>query len=137
MRDIWTSLGGAVAGAAIILALAYVFVTASIPQAQAASCSNMQASWYGTESGSRTANGERFDGTSLTAASRTLPFNTRLRVTYQGKSVVVRINDRGPFHRDKHGRYDRDLDLSHAVAKALGTIPAGVATVLVCRLPSR
>lgn len=100
-------------------------------------CSQMRASWYGAESGNQTANGEHFDGTGFTAASRTLPFNTRLRVTYYGKSVAVRINDRGPFHRDKHGRYDRDLDLSHAVAKALGTIPAGVATVLVCRLPSR
>jgi len=95
------------------------------------------ASWYGAESGNRTANGEHFNGTSLTAAHRSLPFGTKLRVTYRGKSIVVRINDRGPFHRDKHGRYDRDLDLSHAVAKALGTIPAGVATVLVCRLPGR
>ena len=120
---------------AIIIAFAVSFM---LPlHAFAGECSQMRASWYGAESGSRTANGEPFNGTSITAASRTLPFGTRLRVTYQGKSVVVRINDRGPFHRDKHGRYDRDLDLSHAVAKALGTIHAGVATVLVCRLASR
>ena len=129
MRDIWTSLGGAVAGAAIILALAYVFVTASIPQAQAASCSNMVASYYGQESGNRTANGERFTGESLTAAHRSLPFGTNLRVTYQGKSVVVRINDRGPAKWTK-----RDLDLSHAAAARIGLIHAGVGTVRVCRV---
>ena len=47
----------------------------------------VQASWYGTESGNRTANGERFDGTSMTAAHRSLPFGTKLRVTYKGKSA--------------------------------------------------
>lgn len=117
-----------VAGAAIILAVAFVFLTASIPQAQAASCSTMRASWYGAESGNRTANGERFDGSSMTAAHRTLPFGTKLRVTYKGRSVVVRINDRGPYIKG------RSLDLSRAAAARIGMIGAGVATVQVCRV---
>jgi rare lipoprotein A len=86
------------------------------------------ASYYGTESGSRTANGERFTGNDLTAAHRTLPFNTKLRVTYHGKSVVVRINDRGPFIRG------RSLDLSRAAAARIGLIHAGVGKVCVERL---
>ena len=55
------------------------------------------ASYYGAESGPHTASGERFDPNAMTAAHRTLPFGTLVRVTYQGRSVVVRINDRGPF----------------------------------------
>lgn len=86
------------------------------------------ASWYGTESGNRTANGEPFDGTSMTAAHKTLPFGTKLRVTYRGKSVVVRVNDRGPFIKG------RSLDLSHAAAKRLGLIPAGVGRVCFTRI---
>jgi rare lipoprotein A len=81
------------------------------------------ASWYGAESGSRTANGEFFDGTSMTVAHRTLPFGTKLRVTYDGKSTVVRVNDRGPFVRG------RSMDLSRAVAKKIGLLPKGVAHV--------
>lgn len=87
-----------------------------------------RASYYGSESGSRTANGEHFDGRSMTAASRTLPFGTKLRVTYRGKSVVVRVNDRGPFVR---GRF---LDLSREAARKLGMIPAGVGKVCVEKL---
>lgn len=88
----------------------------------------MRASWYGTESGSRTANGEAFDGSSMTAAHKSLPFGTKLRVTYRGNSVTVRVNDRGPFIKG------RSLDLSRAAAKKLGLIPAGVANVCVERL---
>lgn len=87
-----------------------------------------RASYYGTESGNRTANGEAFDGTSMTSAHRTLPFGTKLRVTYRGKSVVVRVNDRGPY---VSGRF---LDLSKAAAARLGMIDAGVALVCVERL---
>ena len=116
------------AGAAIIaFAISWMLPL----QALAASCSNMVASYYGAESGNRTANGEHFTGNEMTAASRTLPFSTRLRVTYHGKSVVVRINDRGPYVAG------RQLDLSHAAARQIGLTHAGVATVLVCRLPSR
>ncbi len=91
-------------------------------------CEMIVASHYGTESGNRTANGERFDGSSLTAAHKTLPFGTRLRVTYRGKSVVVRINDRGPYIKG------RSLDLSTAAARKLGMVRAGVARVCAERI---
>jgi len=74
------------------------------------------ASWYGRESGSRTANGEPFPTAEPTAAHRTLPFGTRVLVTDQrtGRSVLVRINDRGPFVTG------RVVDLSPAAAAYLG-----------------
>lgn len=86
------------------------------------------ASWYGGKfHGRKTANGERFNQDGLTAAHRTLPFGTKLRVTYPktGKSVVVRVNDRGPFA----GK--RILDLSRGAAKSIGMINSGVAKVNV------
>lgn len=104
-----------------------LFVVALVAASPAlASCG--LASWYGTESGNRTANGEPFNGQSMTAAHRTLPFGTKLRVTYQGRSVVVRINDRGPYIK---GRF---LDLSKAAASKLGLIPAGVGRVCIERI---
>ena len=84
------------------------------------------ASYYGNElSGNRTANGERFDPTQLTAAHRTLPFGSMVRVTNisTGDSVVVRINDRGPF---AHGRV---IDISHAAAREIGMHRSGTARV--------
>ncbi|GIW28031.1 MAG: hypothetical protein KatS3mg070_1394 [Meiothermus sp.] len=84
------------------------------------------ASWYGARfHGRRTANGERFNKHYLTAAHRSLPFNTRVRVTNlkNGKSVVVRINDRGPYIRG------RIIDLSFAAAQMLGMHPHGVVMV--------
>src|ERR1019366_639861 len=72
------------------------------------------ASFYGNESGSKTASGQRFNQSALTAAHRSLPFGTKLRVTHGGRSVVVTVNDRGPFI---HGRV---LDLSTAAARAVG-----------------
>jgi len=84
------------------------------------------ASFYGGEhAGARTASGERFDPKALTAAHRTLPFGTRVRVTNlaNGRSVVVRINDRGPF------RKTRVLDVSRAAAAELRMIGSGVAKV--------
>lgn len=101
---------------------------ASSARAAGKSCTQMVASWYGTESGSRTANGERFDGSTLTAAHKRLPFGTRLRVSYGARSVVVRINDRGPFIAG------RDLDLARAAAERIGLVPAGVARVCVERI---
>lgn len=62
----------------------------------------------------RTASGERFNPNALTAAHRTLPFGTRVKVTHKGRSVIVRINDRGPFIRG------RTIDLSRAAARAIG-----------------
>lgn len=80
------------------------------------------ASYYGNElAGNRTASGERFDPGQLTAAHRTLPMGTRVRVTNSanGKSVVVRINDRGPFH----GK--RVIDLSKSAASRIGLVARG------------
>jgi rare lipoprotein A len=81
------------------------------------------ASFYGNESGSRTASGQRFNQGAMTAAHRSLPFGTRLRVTHGGQSVVVTINDRGPFVRG------RVLDLSTGAARAIGLTSAGVGRV--------
>jgi rare lipoprotein A len=72
------------------------------------------ASHYGNESGSRTASGQRFNQNAMTAAHRSLPFGTKLRVTHGDRSVVVTINDRGPFIRG------RVLDLSTGAARAIG-----------------
>jgi len=84
------------------------------------------ASSYGAEfQGSRTASGERFDEHALTAASRSFPIGSRLRVTNlaNGRAVVVRVNDRGPFARG------RVIDVSYAAARALGMIGRGTARV--------
>jgi rare lipoprotein A len=81
------------------------------------------ASYYGSESGSRTASGQRFNQNAMTAAHRTLPFGTKLKVTHGEHSVVVTINDRGPFIRG------RVLDLSTGAARAIGLIGAGVGRV--------
>ena len=85
------------------------------------------ASYYrnGDEGGTRTASGEAFDGRALTAAHPTLPFGTRVRVTNvaSGRSVTVRINDRGPFVPG------RVIDVSHAAAEELGMVGRGVTKV--------
>ena len=83
------------------------------------------ASYYGNESGSRTASGQRFNQNAMTAAHRSLPFGTKLRVTHGGSSVIVTINDRGPFVRG------RVLDLSTGAARAIGLTGAGVGHVTV------
>ncbi|MCJ2178867.1 septal ring lytic transglycosylase RlpA family protein [Novosphingobium album (ex Hu et al. 2023)] len=80
------------------------------------------ASYYGREfAGSRTASGARFDPAALTAAHRTLPFGTQVQVTNEatGDSVIVTINDRGPFHGN------RVIDLSRAAADEIGLTRAG------------
>jgi rare lipoprotein A len=81
------------------------------------------ASFY--SQGSRTASGEKFNPRELTAAHPTLPFGTRVRVTNvsTGRSVTVRINDRGPFIRG------RVIDVSHSAAESLGMVGRGVAKV--------
>ena len=81
------------------------------------------ASYYGNESGSRTASGQRFNQSAMTCAHRSLPFGTKLRVTHGGRSVVVTVNDRGPFIRG------RVLDLSTGAARAVGLTSAGVGRV--------
>ncbi len=81
------------------------------------------ASFYGNESGSKTASGQRFNQNAMTAAHRSLPFGTKLRVTHGSQSVVVTINDRGPFIRG------RVLDLSTGAARAIGLTSRGVGRV--------
>lgn len=81
------------------------------------------ASFYGSESGSKTASGQRFNQNALTCAHRSLPFGTKLRVTHRGQSVVVTVNDRGPFIKG------RVLDLSTGAARAIGLTSAGVGHV--------
>jgi rare lipoprotein A len=81
------------------------------------------ASYYGNESGSKTASGQRMNASAMTAAHRSLPFGTKLKVTHGGRSVVVTINDRGPFIRG------RVLDLSTGAARAIGLTSRGVGQV--------
>lgn len=110
---------------AILCGMAFLF---GAPPVRAAECHNWVASHYGRESGNRTASGTYFDGTQMVAAHKTLPFGTRLKVTYQGRSVVVVVRDRGPFIRG------RQLDLSTAAARKIGLTKAGVGKVRVCRV---
>lgn len=104
----------------IILAAAVVVTLATPVSAKV--CGG--ASWYSLP-GNRTANGERMNPSAFTAAHKTLKFGTRLAVTNMrnGKTVIVRINDRGPFIRG------RVLDLSKAAAKQIGMISSGHAQV--------
>jgi len=85
------------------------------------------ASWYGSESGNRTAMGTRFNPHGLTAAHKTLPLPTRVRVTSlkNGRSVDVVVNDRGPF------KENRLIDLSHGAAKRIGLDKQGLVKVKV------
>ncbi len=85
-----------------------------------------EASFYGPGfAGRPTANGERFNPTNMTAAHRTLPFGSKLRVTNtrNGQSVVVRVNDRGPY------AHNRVIDLSQGAAERIGMINSGTANV--------
>ena len=89
------------------------------------------ASWYGRQfHGRKTASGDTFDMNELTAAHRSLPLNCYIRVTNKdnGKSVVVKVNDRGPFHGN------RVLDLSYGAAKRIGITSAGTAKVSIERV---
>lgn len=105
----------AAATAAVLLG---IFASTNIA---AASSTSGYASYYMT--GKRTANGERFNPMGFTAAHRSLPFGTKVKVTNlrTGRSVVVRINDRGPFIRG------RVIDLSLGAARAVGLTKSGVA----------
>jgi len=90
------------------------------------------ASYYGSElEGQPTASGERFNPEGLTAAHRSLPLGTRVRVTNlsNNREVIVRINDRGPFHGN------RVIDLSRAAARELGFLQRGTANVKLEKLP--
>lgn len=92
---------------------------------------NGKASYYSKRAtGARTSSGERLHHDSLVCAHKTFPFGTKLKVTNlaNNKWVVVRVIDRGPFHRG------RVIDLSYAAAKQIGMLSQGVATVLVERV---
>lgn len=109
-----------------------IFCTASAlllaSTAAASTSSTMLTSWYGPGfHGNLTANGEVYDQMAYTAAHKSLPFGTKLRVCFQG-CVDVRINDRGPYI----GK--RELDVSRGVAEAIGLIKPGVANVQVTYL---
>lgn len=95
-------------------------------QPQVVSVSTGEASWYGPGFyGNRTASGEVFRRGTMTAAHRTLPFGTKVRVTnlWNGRTAVVRINDRGPFVGH------RLIDLGHGAATELGLVASGIAQV--------
>jgi rare lipoprotein A len=100
-----------------LLAIAAVAATLSLTSTASAQCGS--ASWYALTS--KTASGERMNPKAMTAAHRTLPFGTKVKVTNQknGKTIVVRINDRGPFVKG------RVIDLSKAAASSLGFIRSG------------
>ncbi|MFN4361883.1 MAG: septal ring lytic transglycosylase RlpA family protein [Hylemonella sp.] len=117
------------AGTGCALLLALMAGCSSTPRSSASGHSDTgQASYYGNEfHGRKTANGERFDQGKLTAAHRTLPFGTRVKVTntQNGKTVVVRVNDRGPFVKG------RIIDLSSSAFKNIASLNAGVVPVRI------
>lgn len=100
-----------------LLAVALGAALLAVPSA--AEAGSGVASYYGYESGRRTASGESFNPVGFTAAHKTMKFGTMLRVTYRGRSVVVKVNDRGPFVRG------RVLDLAFGAARSIGLTQAG------------
>jgi len=113
---------------AVFLALLFVACTSATVEARAPKAFKQSgtASWYGAwHHGKVTANGESFDMFAMTAAHKTIPLGTIVKVTRKdiGKSIVVRINDRGPYKKR------RIIDLSYAAAKSLGMKGKGVSRV--------
>lgn len=122
--------------AALVFLLAMPFVRQAVPgqvpalaPTQALACSGGQATFYADAfAGKPTASGEPYDPIDRTAAHRSLPFGTRVLVEHGKNSVIVRINDRGPFHGGAV------IDLSRAAAVDLGIVGQGRAQVRLCRL---
>jgi rare lipoprotein A len=104
------------------------FVVEGATPAKSADAMQLTASYYGHgERLSRhTANGEAFNPEGLTCAHRTLPFGTKLKVALGGRSIIVRVTDRGPA-----ASTGRALDLSYGAARAIGLLPRGTARVEV------
>ena len=132
---VWAPAPGLVVAVADSAALAAFVAEADggdlIAEAAGVLVGEGRASYYGERfRGQRTASGERFDPDGLTAAHRTLPFGTRLRVTNvaTGEAVVVRVTDRGPFHGS------RVIDLSKGAARRIGMVRSGTARVRIERL---
>ena len=124
----WVRAGRSAALLLSLLATACAHAPVAPPRAQ-----DGYASYYGAAfAGRRTASGERFDPNGLTAAHRDLPFGSRIRVTNldNGRTVVVRVNDRGPY---SDGRI---VDVSWAAARELGMLRSGVARVHLELLPN-
>lgn len=107
----------------VVLATAMMVTLAHMPALAKSNNSCGKASWYALHS--KTASGERMKPMELTAAHRSLKFGTRLKVVnkHNGKSVIVRVNDRGPFIRG------RVLDVSKGAAQHLGMVSSGVGSV--------
>lgn len=131
-----SAAGGFLMGAALVgctgssprFTFAHAVSSAEQPSEVSDSYQEGVASYYAHEfNGRKTSNGETFDMNQLTAAHRTLPFNTKVRVTNlaNGRATVVRINDRGPF------KDNRIIDLSLAAAKEIGLIVSGTARVKI------
>lgn len=110
----------------ILIISAVLLLAMTATQSEA---SKVKASWYDCakpgecSKNKRTASGERFNPNAYTAAHKTLKFGTKVKVTHKGKSVIVRINDRGPFIKG------RTIDLSRAAARKIGC--SGVCTVVI------
>jgi rare lipoprotein A (peptidoglycan hydrolase) len=99
-----------------------------------------RASWYGVAfHGKQTASGKPYDRWGLTCANRDLPLWTPVKLTNLAnrRSVIVLVNDRGPYHKNRFGRYDRDFDLSEWAAYQLGIREDGVAKVEVAILEAK
>ena len=106
----------------LIVAILYCVILGTIQVASAATTQEGKASYYADSlNGKKTASGELYDKDALSAAHRSLPFGTRVKVTYlkTGQSVIVVINDRGPYVKD------RIIDLSGAAAKNIGLLDVG------------
>lgn len=117
----------AAAAAGVMACASFLFVPQATMAGGAQAISGT-ASWYGSKfHGRSTANGERFNMNGKTAAHRSLPFGTEVRVTnrHNGRTVTVRINDRGPFAGN------RVIDLSKGAAQSIGMINSGTAPVTV------
>lgn len=100
--------------------------------ASEASASTVWASWYGPGfHGRKTASGERFNQNAFTAAHKSLPFGTVVAISYKGRTIHVRINDRGPFIKG------RSIDLSKAAARAIGCPGVCKVTMQVITSPKR
>ena len=130
MQTVLYGAGGAIPRLFVYSAAAVGFLAtpASADLVAHTSAKKVMASWYGQEfSGRKTASGERFDPRGLTAAHKTLPLGTKIRVTNPrtGASVLLTVTDRGPYV----GR--RELDLSKAAAREVGILGSGVASVLL------
>jgi len=137
MLNVPSRAGGAIPRLFVFLGAAAVATLLGVAPAAASSYDGVDeyppskaghASYYGPGfHGRKMSNGDRFDSAALTAAHRTLPMGTKVRVTnlHNGRSVLVTITDRGPFIRN------REIDLSEGAARELQMVNRGVAQVLI------